>query len=270
MRGRALPEPAPVVDIVASSGSRSTSRTPAASTGSHPLGRGALGPGPQVVRLAILEPVHEPQRLPALVDRAGLVVHEAVGEPDLLHHLEVEIARDLGGLLRPGDPEPSAGSSAPLSSSKRCSRSARVVVKKTTTPAPGFAPSFRASGVPSSPIGHAISRGARTRAPGRGRPSPSSPPARASREPCPRAAGTVAPGDSAGYVHAVGVRHLRAGEPERHLHPLADLVLEEELLRDPGDLGPDRATSRQASRSSPQPTPSFVALNVPARPRSHA
>jgi hypothetical protein len=43
---------------------------------------------------------------------------------------------------------PSAGSSAAFSPSKRCSRLSREVVKKTTTPAPGFAPSFYASGVP--------------------------------------------------------------------------------------------------------------------------
>src|SRR5262249_13232577 len=46
-------------------------------------------------------PVHEPQGLPALVDRAGLVVDEAVVEPDALHGLEREIAGYRGGLLRP-------------------------------------------------------------------------------------------------------------------------------------------------------------------------
>jgi hypothetical protein len=42
---------------------------------------------------------------------------------------------------------PSAGASASRSVGKRRSRSARSVVKKTTTPAPGFAPSFLDSGV---------------------------------------------------------------------------------------------------------------------------
>jgi len=43
---------------------------------------------------------------------------------------------------------PSAGSSAAFSASNLRSRSSRLVVKKTTTPAPGFAPSFCESGVP--------------------------------------------------------------------------------------------------------------------------
>jgi hypothetical protein len=42
---------------------------------------------------------------------------------------------------------PSAGSSAARSRLKRRSRSARLVVKKTTTPLPGLAPSFVESGV---------------------------------------------------------------------------------------------------------------------------
>ena len=43
---------------------------------------------------------------------------------------------------------PSAGSSVAFKAAKRRSSSARLVVKKTTTPAPGFAPSFCESGVP--------------------------------------------------------------------------------------------------------------------------
>ena len=43
---------------------------------------------------------------------------------------------------------PSAGSSVPFKAAKRDSSAARLVVKKTTTPAPGFAPSFCESGVP--------------------------------------------------------------------------------------------------------------------------
>jgi len=42
---------------------------------------------------------------------------------------------------------PPAGPSVAFSPVKRCSSSARLVVKKTTTPAPGFAPSFCESGV---------------------------------------------------------------------------------------------------------------------------
>jgi hypothetical protein len=43
---------------------------------------------------------------------------------------------------------PSAGSSDVFSDPNRRSSSSRVVVKKTTTPTPGFAPSFCESGVP--------------------------------------------------------------------------------------------------------------------------
>jgi hypothetical protein len=67
--------------------------------------------------------------LPALVDGAALVVHEPVREADLLHCLEREVALDLGRFLRPGDPEPAAGSSAAFRESKRRSSSSRVVVK---------------------------------------------------------------------------------------------------------------------------------------------
>jgi hypothetical protein len=43
---------------------------------------------------------------------------------------------------------PSAGSSAAFRSRNRRSSCSRDVVKRTTTAAPGFAPSFRESGVP--------------------------------------------------------------------------------------------------------------------------
>ena len=53
----------------------------------------------------IRKPVDEAKRLPALVDRAALVVDEPVREPDLLHRLEGEIAVDLRRFLRPSDPQ---------------------------------------------------------------------------------------------------------------------------------------------------------------------
>jgi hypothetical protein len=43
------------------------------------------------------------------LDRAALVVHEAVREADLLHRFERQISLDLRGLLRPRDPEPVGG-----------------------------------------------------------------------------------------------------------------------------------------------------------------
>jgi len=65
--------------------------------------------------LAVYEPVDEAHRLPLVVDRAALVVDEARVEADLLNRNEGQIALDLRRLLRPCDPEPSAGASVSLS-----------------------------------------------------------------------------------------------------------------------------------------------------------
>ena len=80
--------------------------------GSDPSRRPALAAGPRGPSLAraVVEPVHEPERLPALVDRAALVVDEPPGEPDRLHRLERQVGLELGRLLRPSDPEPVRGS----------------------------------------------------------------------------------------------------------------------------------------------------------------
>src|SRR5919201_1102654 len=95
-----------------------------------------------LTRAPILEAPDEPDRLPALVDRAALVVDESSSEANPLDGLEVEVGVDVRGFLRPGDPQAVGGSSVARSCAKRRSRSARLVVKKTTTPAPGLAPSF--------------------------------------------------------------------------------------------------------------------------------
>jgi hypothetical protein len=96
---------------------------------------------------AVLDPADEAKRLPALVDRAGLVVDEAGPEPDRLDGLEAEVALDLGGLLRQATQSPSASASVSRSVEKRRSSSSRLVVKRTTTSMPDFAPSFWDSGV---------------------------------------------------------------------------------------------------------------------------
>ncbi|MDQ3671121.1 MAG: hypothetical protein M3364_01595 [Actinomycetota bacterium] len=84
----------------------------------------------------------------AALDGAGLVVYEPVCEPDLLNDVERHIPLDLRGLLRPATHTPSAGSSIAFRPSKRRARSSLLVVKNTTTPTPGFAPSFCESGMP--------------------------------------------------------------------------------------------------------------------------
>jgi hypothetical protein len=53
--------------------------------------------------------IDETNRRPVVVDRTGLVVHEAVREPDLLDDLEGEVALELRRLLRVGDPEAARG-----------------------------------------------------------------------------------------------------------------------------------------------------------------
>src|SRR5919201_4298591 len=58
-----------------------------------------------LTRAPILEAPDEPDRLPALVDRAALVVDESSSEANPLDGLEVEVGVDVRGFLRPGDPE---------------------------------------------------------------------------------------------------------------------------------------------------------------------
>jgi hypothetical protein len=84
--------------------------------------------------------------LPAVVDRAALVVDEARGQAHLLHDVERQIRLDPGSLLRPGDPEPVRR--VEVRASKRRSSSSRLVVRRTTTPTPGFAPNFVESTLP--------------------------------------------------------------------------------------------------------------------------
>src|SRR5262245_3323745 len=60
-------------------------------------------------RDSILRPVHEPDRLPGVVDRARLVVDEPGLEPDRLNGVEVEVGGDSRRLLRPRDPETVGG-----------------------------------------------------------------------------------------------------------------------------------------------------------------
>src|SRR3954452_13159375 len=61
---------------------------------------------PKVALRAVPEPYDEPQAAPHLVDRRHLVVHEHVGQREVAHDVLVQVGRHLGGLLRPGDPQP--------------------------------------------------------------------------------------------------------------------------------------------------------------------
>ena len=100
------------------------------------------------VDLPVFEPVDEAQRLPAFVDRARLVVDEAVLKADFLHRVETEVGVDLRRLLRPGDPEAVRRIERLLQRREAALQVGPWVVKKATTPTPGFAPSFCANGVP--------------------------------------------------------------------------------------------------------------------------
>ena len=67
----------------------------------------------------------------------------------------------------------------------------------------------------------------------------------------------------------VGLLHVRPlgvalGDPERQLHPLADLALEQERLVHPGERSASLPpTARQVSSTSPIVSPSRVALKAP-------
>ena len=94
----------------------------------------------------VAQPEHEPERLPVFVDRAALVVDEAGGKPGRLHRIEVEVgsastpsSARRSRARRPDRGSPSAG--------RRAASSLRLVVKRTRTSAPGFAPSLRPRGV---------------------------------------------------------------------------------------------------------------------------
>jgi hypothetical protein len=54
--------------------------------------------------LPILEPDHQLQARPGLVERGNLVVHEAMGEGDLAHDVLGHVGRDARGALRPRHP----------------------------------------------------------------------------------------------------------------------------------------------------------------------
>src|SRR3954447_10185832 len=64
-------------------------------------GGAARGPGLG----AVLQPDHEPQAAPRLVDRAHLVVDEGSGQRELAHDVLGQVRLDLRGPLRPGDPQ---------------------------------------------------------------------------------------------------------------------------------------------------------------------
>ena len=70
---------------------------------------------------------------------------EVVDEGTVRFHLKTPI---LAAFFGQATQSPSAGASVAFRPGNRCRRSSRLVVKKTTTPAPGFAPSFCDSGVP--------------------------------------------------------------------------------------------------------------------------
>src|SRR6185503_2124138 len=57
----------------------------------------------------VLEPVHELNTLERLGDRCALVVYQSRVEADPLDDVEVEVGREPGCLLRPGDPKPAGG-----------------------------------------------------------------------------------------------------------------------------------------------------------------
>jgi hypothetical protein len=93
-------------------------------------------------------PVDEPNGLPISVDGRALVVHETRSEPNRLHRAEVEVGLDLRCFLGPCDPEPIRRRQCVFfKAANRRVSSARLVVKKTSTSTPGFAPSFLPSGV---------------------------------------------------------------------------------------------------------------------------
>jgi len=71
-----------------------------------------------------------------------------VCKADLLNGLNVKSPSIFAAFFGHAIQSPSAGSSVAFSPSKRRSSSSRLVVKRTTTAAPGLAPSFCDSGVP--------------------------------------------------------------------------------------------------------------------------
>src|SRR3954469_9846372 len=78
-----------------------------------------LGPLPS----AVGDADHEAESLPALVDRAALVVDEAALEAEPLHRLEVEVRLRPRALLRPRDPQPAVGGEAALQRREAASES---------------------------------------------------------------------------------------------------------------------------------------------------
>ena len=102
-----------------SPGRAAASRARSPPSASEPASQAALLGG------TVLEPVDEPEARPGFVDRADLVVDQAVGEGELADDVLGQVGVDPGYALRPRDPEPAGGVQGapqrrePLSSSAR-------------------------------------------------------------------------------------------------------------------------------------------------------
>src|SRR6187401_74283 len=144
----------------------------------------------RVTASTVGEAVDETEGLPPFVDRAALVVDEAVCEADLLHRLEGQVALDLRRLLRPRDPEP-VGRVEGLLERREAPLELRARRREVDDDADSRLRAEllgeRRPGVVLTG-GHATRRGARPRVPGPALPPRSSPLARALRGRSPRAA----------------------------------------------------------------------------------
>src|SRR5438034_2721782 len=127
---------------------------------------------------------------------------------------------------------PSAGSSVSISWSKRRSSSVRLVVKKTVTCAPGFAPSFADSSRSGTPL-----REQPCLALGR-EPHALRPLGRSQRVTHGLLQRTKleSRGQGARDVCVHEVLPPRVGDPPRQLHPLPDAALDQKRVVDPDDL----------------------------------
>src|SRR5437868_5872064 len=138
---------------------------------------------------------------------------------------------------------PSAGASVSFSAGNRRSSSARRVVKKTSTSAPGFAPSFSDRSGTGEELALLVAgerRALLTRleAPGE----------RVARRLLQRADGQAG-GKGAGDVRLEETGVLLARQPERQLHPGADAGVEQRLVVDPHEpVGSADSLKRLAER----------------------
>jgi hypothetical protein len=96
---------------------------------------------------SVLAAVDEAHRGPVVVDRAGLVVDEAVVEADRLNRLEGEVGLEAGGLLGVRDPKPVGGIERVAECGEPSLQVGSVRGEEDDDARPGFAPSFRPSGV---------------------------------------------------------------------------------------------------------------------------